>query len=79
MLGKFGVWRRWLVGGGIIGALATAPVIAATVYIAPGGDDSRSGLTPAQAMATLKNAQSRAAPGDTIEIAGGTYPWVEGT
>ena len=79
MLGKIGVWQRWLVGGGIIAAWATAPVVAATIYIAPNGDDSRSGLTPAQAMTTLKTAQSRAAPGDTAEIAGGTYPWVEGT
>ena len=50
-----------------------------TIYIAPGGDDAANGLTPATAMATLESAQWRAGPGDTIEIAGGTYRWTGGT
>ena len=50
-----------------------------TIYIAPGGNDAATGLTPGTAMATLESAQWRAGPGDTIEIAGGTYRWTGGT
>jgi Right handed beta helix region/Ricin-type beta-trefoil lectin domain-like len=49
-----------------------------TVYVSPTGNDRNSGLTKSQAMATLNSAQYRAQPGDTIEIAGGEYAWVDG-
>jgi hypothetical protein len=50
-----------------------------TIYIAPNGNDNNSGLSKSQAMATLNNAQYSAAGGDTIEIAGGEYAWLDGT
>jgi Ricin-type beta-trefoil lectin domain-like len=50
-----------------------------TIYIAPNGNDNNSGLNKSQAMATLSGAQYLAAAGDTIEIAGGEYAWVDST
>lgn len=51
-----------------------APALAAgTWYVAPGGSDANDCLSPATACQTIGGAIGKAAPGDTIAIAAGTY------
>jgi uncharacterized repeat protein (TIGR01451 family) len=42
-------------------------------YVAPGGDDGNSCLSPGAACATIDGALGKADPGDTIYVATGTY------
>jgi len=46
----------------------------ATYYVAPDGDDARDGLSRATAWKSLQSAADRVRPGDTVLLAGGTYP-----
>lgn len=46
---------------------------AATFYVAPDGDDRNSGLSREEAWRSIQHAADRAAPGDTVLIAGGVY------
>jgi hypothetical protein len=50
-----------------------AGVHAVNYYLSPDGDDSRSGISPDQAWATLQEASSQMGAGDTLFIMGGTY------
>ncbi len=45
----------------------------AVYYVAPDGDNSKSGLSREDAWRTVNHAADRARPGDTVKIAGGTY------
>ncbi len=42
-------------------------------YVTPEGDDADDGLSRASAFETVQHAANQAAPGDTVEIAGGAY------
>jgi parallel beta-helix repeat protein len=42
-------------------------------HVAPGGDDSRTGLSPEQAFRTLDRAAREVVAGDTVIVAGGRY------
>ena len=42
-------------------------------YVAPGGDDSSSCQSPAEPCATINGAIGKASPGDTVNVAVGTY------
>jgi uncharacterized repeat protein (TIGR01451 family) len=54
--------------------LATQPTRAAGPwYVAPGGSDSNSCLSPGAACATINGAIAKASPGDMIYVATGTY------
>lgn len=46
---------------------------ATTYYVAPDGDDSKSGSEPNAAWKTLGKANAAAGPGDVVELAAGTY------
>jgi hypothetical protein len=52
--------------------LAVAPA-AQTYYVAPDGDDQRSGLEPGQAWRTLQRAADQVNAGDTVHVAAGRY------
>lgn len=52
---------------------AKAAAQAKVYHVAPDGDDTRSGLSRDHAWRTVSHAASRARPGDTVLIAGGTY------
>jgi hypothetical protein len=45
-----------------------------TVYVAPDGDDRRDCLSPATACASFDAGYHAAAPGDVVQVAGGSYP-----
>jgi hypothetical protein len=54
--------------------LAIAPVASATdYYVAPGGSNAASGLTPGTAWATLQYAADTVVAGDTVHVADGNY------
>ncbi len=44
-----------------------------TLHVSPTGDDANSGLSAATPWRTIRHAAATAAPGDTVEIAAGTY------
>jgi len=46
----------------------------ATYHVAPDGDDARDGLSRTTAWHSLQTAADRVRPGDTVLLAGGTYP-----
>lgn len=46
---------------------------AAEYFVAPGGDDSNSGLSQTQAFATVQHGVNALAPGDVLTIAAGEY------
>jgi len=54
---------------------ATAPAAApaATIWVAPEGDDAASGDAPASALRTLGEALRRARPGTTVRLTAGTW------
>ncbi|RJR31544.1 MAG: right-handed parallel beta-helix repeat-containing protein [Candidatus Latescibacterota bacterium] len=52
---------------------AATPLSAEIYYLSPNGDDSRTGLSPALAWATLQHAEDVMVAGDTLFIMGGTY------
>ena len=47
-------------------------------YVAPNGNDSNSCSSPSAPCATINGAMAKAASGDTINVAGGTY-YLDGT
>lgn len=49
-------------------AMASAPMVAESLYLAPDGDDSRSGRTPEEALRTLARVQAMLKAG-TVEVA----------
>ena len=71
--------QRWMglvlaSGLGLAVAFWTLPVRAAGPwYVAPGGADGNNCLSPATACATINAALAKAASGDTINLAVGTY------
>ena len=76
----FPIWRRvlpkalWAALG--FALLQTPALVAATCFVAPGGDDAGPG-TIEKPFATLQRAQQAVAPGDTVHIRGGTYAMQE--
>lgn len=52
--------------------LASAPE-PQTYYVTPAGDDTNTGLSPAQTWRTVSHAADHARPGDAVLIGGGTY------
>jgi hypothetical protein len=54
-------------------ALLAAPARAADYYVANGGSDAATGLSPAAAWATLGHAAGLVSPGDTVHVADGSY------
>ena len=64
------VWRTSLLLFLLCGAI---PVLAVTRYVKPGGNDSNTGTSWAQAYQTLQKAIEAAVAGDQIWIASGTY------
>ncbi len=67
--------RRGGAGLSAVGQFRTAVVEEAprTLYVAPDGDDTADGLTPATSWRTLRQACFEARPGDTVLAAPGTY------
>ena len=60
----------------LLPAITSAPYAsyAATLwYVAPNGNDSNSCSSPSAPCATINGAMAKAASGDTINVAGGTY------
>ncbi len=58
----------------VVGTLfATTSIQAANYYVSPSGNDSNSGTTETQPWRTIQQAGNRAAAGDTVYIAPGTY------
>jgi hypothetical protein len=49
------------------------PVFSDTWYVSTDGDDGHDCQSPAEACRTINGAVGKAAPGDTVQIAGGTY------
>ena len=75
--------RRWIPVVAILCG-TSSPAFATTYYVAPGGSDSRSGTSPANAWATVGKANATVQPGDVVIVARGTYshfpsPAVSGT
>jgi uncharacterized repeat protein (TIGR01451 family) len=59
---------------GMAGPSQVRPVHAAGIwYVAPGGDDLNDCMSPSSPCATINAALGKAAEGDTIEVAQGTY------
>jgi hypothetical protein len=56
-----------------LAVFAPAATAATTWYVAPGGSDAASCVSPAAACATIDGAIGKAAAGDTIRVAVGTY------
>lgn len=52
---------------------ATAPAPARTLYVAPDGDDAKSGRDRSQAWRTVSHAADAARAGDTVIVTEGTY------
>lgn len=57
----------------VVALLAASPLRAADYYVAPGGSDAATGLSPAAAWATLVHAAVEVGPGDTVHVADGDY------
>jgi hypothetical protein len=57
-----------------IGALAAPSARAATRYVAPGGSDGGACAPAAAPCGSIERAYSVSAPGDVVEVAGGSYP-----
>jgi hypothetical protein len=57
---------------------ATRASLAATWYVAPGGNDAAAGAEAAP-LASLAAAQAKAKAGDTVLLRGGTYSFAKGT
>ncbi len=57
----------------ILAAVLSSPAQAADRYVAPGGSDAASGMTPGTAWATLQKAADTVVPGDTVHVADGNY------
>ena len=57
------------------------PGAACTYHVAPDGSDAADGLSPATAFASLTRASEAAGPGDTVNVAAGSYTgsWVWAT
>jgi hypothetical protein len=53
--------------------LAASSVSAATWYLSPAGSDNNAGTTTNTALATIAEAQTKAASGDIVQIMAGTY------
>jgi len=53
--------------------LTSTPLSAATYYVSNAGNNSNSGLSPAQAFLTLQKGADVALAGDTVFVANGTY------
>lgn len=53
---------------------ASTPAHAATWYVSPAGDDAAAGDLPGAPLATPAAAVARAAAGDLVQLAAGTYP-----
>ncbi len=53
--------------------LASVPACATAYFVAPQGDDSRTGTTAGEAFRTLQHAVDKAEPGDTVEVEDGTF------
>ncbi|USI73764.1 right-handed parallel beta-helix repeat-containing protein [Sphingomonas morindae] len=65
--------------GGVVplllcGFAPLAPAAGRTLYVAPGGGDTRTCLSAAEACATIGRAASLTLPGDEVQIAAGRYP-----
>jgi hypothetical protein len=50
-----------------------APASATDFWVAPGGSNANSGLSPAEAWSTLQHAADTVGPGDTVHVADGSY------
>jgi len=59
----------------LVTLIAAAPAAAATLYVAPRGDDGADCMTPETACASFDAAYRAADLGDTVEVAGGEYPY----
>jgi hypothetical protein len=57
----------------LLGLLLAAVARAATVYVAPMGEDAHSGLRPELPLRTIQAGVDRLGPGDTPMIRGGVY------
>ncbi len=60
-------------GGTVCKGANASAVAGEQVYVAPGGSDTNTGISPDQPFATLAQALCNAAPGQTVHIAPGTY------
>src|SRR4051812_3551540 len=67
--------RLAAIGSAVAFACTAAPAVAsaATLHVAPGGDDAGA-CDAAAPCRTLNAAYAVAAPGDTVELAAGSYP-----
>jgi pectate lyase-like protein len=65
-------------GAALLTLLAPSPLLAATYYVAPTGNDTSPG-TMSQPFATMQQGQTAASPGDTVYLRGGTYAYTAGT
>ena len=62
-----------LVALAAVSSAAPASAAGRTLNVAPGGSDAADCLTPATACQTFNRGYRAAAPGDEVELAGGTY------
>lgn len=65
--------RRWIVG---LCLVTGAPLLAAEYFLAADGSDANAG-TIAAPFASFARAQKAVAPGDTVQVRGGTYRMTE--
>jgi hypothetical protein len=72
-IGAIGRTARLSLAGAVVLALACAEAHAADYWVGPGGDDGASGLSPANAWATLGHAADAVGPGDTVHVQDGQY------
>ena len=57
-----------------VAATAACPPVPASVFVAPGGNDSRPCTNAAAPCATFDRAYRMAEPGEVVELAAGSYP-----